>query len=73
MKDLYSILSISKEASKDDIKKAYRKLAFEYHPDKNNNSTSDKFNDISEAYEILSFGLKYYLPSYKKCSMYFII
>ena len=54
MKDLYSILHISKEASNDDIKKAYRKLAFEYHPDKNNNSTSDKFNDISEAYEILS-------------------
>ena len=58
MKDLYSILHISKEASKDDIKKAYRKLAFEYHPDKNNNSTSDKFNDISEAYEILSDSKK---------------
>ena len=60
MKDLYSILHISKEASKDDIKKAYRKLAFEYHPDKNNKSTSDKFNDISEAYEILSDDNKRY-------------
>lgn len=54
-KDLYNVLGIHKTASDKDIKKAYRKLAFEFHPDKNNSDDAQKkFNEIGEAYEILS-------------------
>lgn len=55
-KDYYKVLGIDKKASQDDIKKAYRKLAVKYHPDKNpNNKTAeDKFKEINEAYEVLS-------------------
>ena len=54
MKDLYKILGISKSASDNDIKKAYKKLAFQYHPDKNKSSDAEsKFREISEAYDIL--------------------
>ena len=53
MKDYYKSLDIDKSASEDEIKKAYRKLALKYHPDKNNGE-STKFKEISEAYEILS-------------------
>uniref|UniRef100_A0A6C0H3I3 J domain-containing protein n=1 Tax=viral metagenome TaxID=1070528 RepID=A0A6C0H3I3_9ZZZZ len=52
--DLYSILEISKNASEQDIKKAYRKLTLQYHPDRNNSSDADeKIRKINEAYEIL--------------------
>ena len=55
MKDLYSILGISRSANDSEIKKSYKKLAFQYHPDKNNApDAQDKFRDISEAYEILT-------------------
>ena len=56
MKDYYSILGLQKGASQDDIKKAYRKLAMQYHPDKNANdpSAEAKFKEVSEAYETLS-------------------
>ena len=55
MKDLYSILNISKNANGDEIKKSYRKLAFQCHPDKNKASTAQtQFQEISEAYDILS-------------------
>ena len=51
----YEILEITKEANEDDIKKAYRRLAKIYHPDKNHEDTSgDKFKEINEAYTILS-------------------
>ena len=54
MKDLYSILNISRSANDSEIKKSYKKLAFQYHPDKNKSDDAEsKFKDISEAYEIL--------------------
>lgn len=54
MKDYYKILGINKSATADEIKKAYRKLALKYHPDKNKESSSDdKFKEIAEAYSIL--------------------
>lgn len=55
-KDYYSILGIDKNASQDEIKKTYRKLAKKYHPDTNpgNKQAEEKFKDINEAYEVLS-------------------
>ena len=55
-KDYYKILGVSKDATADEIKKAYRKLAVKYHPDKtgNDKAAEDKFKEVSEAYEILS-------------------
>jgi molecular chaperone DnaJ len=54
-KDYYQILGVSQTASGEDIKKAYRKLAMKYHPDKNpgDKAAEQKFRDISEAYDIL--------------------
>ena len=55
MKDLYSILNVSKSSNDNEIKKAYKKLAFQYHPDKNKSKDAEiKFREISEAYEILT-------------------
>jgi DnaJ-class molecular chaperone len=54
-RDYYDILGVKKEASKEEIKKAYRKLALEFHPDRNKSKdASEKFKEINEAYEILS-------------------
>jgi molecular chaperone DnaJ len=53
MKDYYKILGVEKKSTKDDIKKAYRKLSKEYHPDINPNG-GEKFKEIAEAYEVLS-------------------
>jgi len=55
-RDYYEVLGVQKNASKDDIKKAYRKLAIQYHPDKNpgNKSSEEKFKEATEAYEVLS-------------------
>jgi curved DNA-binding protein len=55
--DYYQILGVSREASADDIKKAYRKLAMKYHPDKakgDKKQAEEKFKQISEAYAVLS-------------------
>ncbi|KIH76205.1 curved DNA-binding protein [Geoalkalibacter ferrihydriticus] len=55
-KDYYGTLGISKNASAEEIKKAYRKLALKYHPDKNpgDKKAEDKFKEITEAYAVLS-------------------
>jgi len=55
-KDYYDVLGVSKSASKDELKKAYRKLAMKYHPDRNpdDSQAAEKFKELSEAYEILS-------------------
>ncbi len=54
-KDYYGILGIKPEASEEEIKKAYRQLAFKYHPDRNpgNKQAEERFKDISEAYAVL--------------------
>ncbi len=55
-RDYYEILGIAKSASQDEIKKAYRKLAMQYHPDRNpdNKEAEEKFKEAAEAYEVLS-------------------
>lgn len=54
-KDYYKILGISKNASDDDIKKAYRRMALKYHPDKNKSQGAEEiFKEAAEAYEVLS-------------------
>ena len=61
-RDCYEVLGVSKSASLDDIKKAYRKLAMKYHPDRNQGEKAkdaeEKFKEVKEAYEMLSDGQK---------------
>lgn len=59
-RDYYEVLGVSKSASDQEIKKAYRKLALKYHPDKNpdDNEAEESFKEAAEAYEILSNGDK---------------
>ena len=59
-RDYYEVLGVAKNASDDDIKKAYRKLAMKFHPDRNpdDKTAEDKFKEVKEAYEMLSDASK---------------
>ena len=59
-RDYYEVLGIDKSASETEIKKAYRKMAIKYHPDKNpdDKEAEDKFKEAAEAYDVLSDAQK---------------
>jgi len=59
-KDPYSVLGVPKSATPDEIKKAYRKLAMQYHPDKNkgDKKAEEKFKELSAAYEVIGDAKK---------------
>ncbi|MDE6458360.1 MAG: DnaJ domain-containing protein, partial [Muribaculum sp.] len=55
-RDYYEVLGVAKTATADELKKAYRKLALKYHPDKNpgDKAAEEKFKEAAEAYDVLS-------------------
>ena len=59
-KDYYKILGVDRTAKEEDIKRAYRKLALQYHPDHNpnNQQSEEKFKEINEAYQVLGDSQK---------------
>ena len=58
-KDFYEVLGISKNATAEEIKRAYRRLALEYHPDRNKTKEAgEKFKEVTAAYEVLSDSQK---------------
>ncbi len=58
-RDYYEVLGVNNQATDEDLKKAYRKLAFQYHPDRNKDKgAEDKFKEVNEAYEVLSDAQK---------------
>ena len=60
MRDYYDILGVSKDSNETEIKRAYRKIAMKYHPDRNpdNKEAENKFKEAAEAYSILSDSSK---------------
>lgn len=68
--DYYKVLQVDRNAKDDDLKKAYRKLAMKWHPDKNPNNKKEaesKFKQISEAYDVIItlLGFDLFFPNYK--------
>src|ERR1043165_8059171 len=59
-RDYYEVLGVNRDASEDDIKKSYRKLAMKHHPDRNpdNPKSEEQFKEAKEAYEVLTDGNK---------------
>jgi molecular chaperone DnaJ len=59
-RDYYEVLGVSRTADEEDIKKAYRKLAMKYHPDRNpdDSEAEERFKEAAEAYEVLRDGEK---------------
>ena len=58
-KDYYDVLGVARTASDEDIKKAFRKLALAYHPDRNKNEgAEEKFKEVNESYQVLSDSKK---------------
>ena len=59
-RDYYEVLGVSKNSSADEIKSAYRKMAMQFHPDRNpgDHTSEDKFKEAAEAYEVLSDSTK---------------
>src|SRR5881628_1427127 len=59
-RDYYTVLGLTRDASEEDVKKAYRKLAMKFHPDRNpdDKTTEEKFKEAKEAYEILTDAKK---------------
>src|SRR6188768_3900592 len=59
-RDYYQVLGVNRDASEDDLKKAYRKLAMKYHPDRNPDAkeSEEQFKEAKEAYEVLSDAKK---------------
>ena len=66
-RDFYDILGVPKSSSKDEIKKAYRKVAIKYHPDKNpdDKAAEEKFKEAAQAYEVLSNSEKKEKPRHQ--------
>jgi molecular chaperone DnaJ len=59
-RDYYEVLGLNRDAAEADVKKAYRRLAMKFHPDRNpdDESAEEKFKEATEAYEVLSDGEK---------------
>lgn len=73
--DYYKVLQVERNAKDDDLKKAYRKLAMKWHPDKNPNNkkaAEAKFKQISEAYDVISlvFSPKFQTEIYRQFSIF---